>query len=301
MPNNELRARKCYRNLLNHRSGASCCAYAIGLFKVAAFILLFWAGVIRAQESRIPQGPTAGIDSFQEEAEVNPSAPCLEPPRMIQLDEYQGKFKKSVGLFARKIERKSVPRPHYKAGAVLCTLVAKDKFLLFLRNTSDPASFLSMGFNAAVDQAQNNDPSFGQGAAGYGKRFGANLAGLASGSFFGDFAYPTIFAEDPRYYPLAHGGSRRRLLHALGHAFIANRENGTHMVNASQWFSLTTVAVLSNTYHPDNRRGVAPAAQRVGYGAVEGMSFDVLREFWPEIARKLRLPFRGRQETVIRR
>jgi hypothetical protein len=268
---------------------------------MAVFVVLLWGGVIHAQESLFPQQQKSRVDFLQEEAAVNPSAPCLEPPAIIHLEEYQGKFKKSVGVFARKLERKSVPRPHYKAGAVLCTLVVKDKFLLFFRNTLDPASFLSMGFSAGLDQAHNNDPSFGQGAAGYGKRFGANFAGLASGSFFGDFVYPTIFAEDPRYYPLAHGGGRKRLLHALGHAFIANRENGTHMVNASQWFSLTTGAVLSNTYHPDNRRGVAPVAQRVAYGAVEGMGFDVLREFWPEMARKFKLPFRGQKEIVNRR
>jgi len=271
------------------------------LSRMIVFIALTWSGAIQAQESLVALRQTSGIDFSQKETQVNLTAPCLEPPAIIHWEEYQGKFKKSVGVFARKLERKSVPRPHYKAGAVLCTLVVKDKFSLFLRNTFDPASFLSVSFNAGLDQAQNNDPSVGQGAAGYGKRFGANFAGLASGSFFGDFVYPTIFAEDPRYYPLAHGGSRRRLLHALGHVFIANREDGTRMVNASQWFSLTTVAVLSNTYHPDSQRGVGPAAQRVAYGAVEGMGFDVLREFWPEIARKFKLPFRGQREIVNRR
>jgi hypothetical protein len=31
----------------------------------------------------------------------------------------------------------------------------------------------------------------------------------------------------------------------------------------------------------------------VGSGIGEGIGFDVLREFWPEIARKFKLPFRG--------
>ena len=53
------------------------------------------------------------------------------------------------------------------------------------------------------------------------------------------------------------------------------------------------VVALSNTYHPDSRRGFAPGAQRVAYIAVENMGFDILREFWPEIAHKLKLPFRG--------
>jgi hypothetical protein len=116
---------------------------------------------------------------------------------------------------------------------------------------------------------------------------------LASGSLFGDFAYPTIFREDPRYYRLAHGAGGKRLLHALGYVFVANREDGTHVVNASQWFAAVTAVALSNTYHPDNQRGFAPSAQRVGCAAAQNMGFGVLREFWPEIARKFRLPFRG--------
>jgi hypothetical protein len=271
------------------------------LSRMIVFIALTWSGVIRAQESIVAPRQTPGIDFPQEEVHVNLTARCFEPPPIVRWQDYQGKFKKSVGVFARKLERKSVPRPHYKAGAVLCTLVVKDKFILFLRNTFDPASSLSTGFNAGLDQAQNRDPSFGQGAAGYGKRFGANFADLASGSFFGDFVYPTIFAEDPRYYRLARGGGRRRLLHALGHVFVANREDGTHMVNASQWLASASVVALSNTYHPDNHRGVAPAAQRVAYVAVQNMGFDVLREFWPEIARKFKLPFRGQRGAVDQR
>jgi hypothetical protein len=271
------------------------------LFRIIVLVALSWGGAMQAQESPAVHEQKSGIDFSQEDTQVNLTAPCLEPAPIIHWEEYQGKFKKSVGVFARKLERKSVPRPHYKAGAVLCTLVVKDKFSLFLRNTFDPASFLSVSFNAGLDQAQNNDPSFGQGAAGYGKRFGANFAGLASGSFFGDFVYPTIFAEDPRYYRLAHGGGRKRLLHALAHVIVANRENGTHMVNASQWFSSASVVALSNVYHPDNQRGVGPAAQRVAYAAVQNMGFDVLREFWPEIARKFKLPFRGEREVLNQR
>ena len=267
------------------------------LSRVIVFIALPWCGVIRGQESVATLQQTSGSDLAQEEVELNVTARCLEPAPIIRWQDYQGKFKKTVGVFARKLERKSVPQPRYKAGAVLCTLQVKDKFLLFFRNTSAIGSFLSVGFNAGLDQAQNSDPSFGQGLAGYGKRFGANFADLASGSLFGDFVYPTIFSEDPRYYRLAHGSIQIRLLHALGHVFVANRENGTHMVNASQWFAAATMVALSNTYHPDNQRGFAPAAQRVAYVAAQNMSFDILREFWPEIAHKFKLPFRGRTGT----
>ena len=153
-------------------------------------------------------------------------------------------------------------------------------------------TFLSAAFDAGLDQAENTDPSFGQGAAGYGKRFGGELVDQASSEFFKDFAYPTIFVEDPRYYRLAHGSSVVRFLHAAEHVVVAHREDGRHMFNFSEWLGTASAVALADLYHPDNKPGVAPAARQVGYAFAQDIGFDVLREFWPEIARKLKLPFR---------
>jgi len=70
------------------------------------------------------------------------------------------------------------------------------------------------------------------------------------------------------------------------------------MFNFSQWLGTTSSVVLSNTYHPDNRRGFAPAAEAVGFSILQDTGFDVLREFWPEISRKLKLPFRGETQPA---
>jgi hypothetical protein len=215
---------------------------------------------------------------------------------MVRWQDYDGPLKKTVGAFAGRLERKSAHPPHYKPGAVLCSFAPKDKFILFVQDTIDPVTFLSVGFDAGTDQAQNSDPTFGQGAAGYGKRFGANFAGEASSTFFKDFAFPSLFSEDPRYYRLVHASGGRRLFHAMRHAFVAHRDNGKQMFNFSEWLGTTSAVALSNTFHPGNQRGFAPAAERVGWSVLTDVGFDVLREFWPEISRKCRLPFRGGQE-----
>jgi len=233
---------------------------------------------------------------MQEETTKNVAAPCVEPPPLVRLKDYDGPLKKIVGTFARKLERKTVHPPQYKPGAILCSLKPKDKFVLFVQDTFDPVTFLAAGFSAGLDQAENQDPTFGQGAAGYGKRLGANFADQASSKFFKDFAYPLIFSEDPRYYRLANGSGGTRFLHAVEHAFVAHHENGKRMFNFSEWLGTTSAVVLSNVYHPGNERGFAPAARAVGYSIIEDAGFDVLREFWPAISRKLRLPFRGEHE-----
>jgi hypothetical protein len=246
----------------------------------------------RAQDPPAASQPPPPVP-FPEEATKNATAPCVEPPPMVRIEDYNGPFQKLVGTFAGPLERKSVSSPRYKPGAKLCTLTPKGKFILFVKDSYDPVNFLASGFNAGLDQAEDSDPSYGQGAEGYGRRFGAEFVGEASSRFFKEFAYPSIFSEDPRYYRLAHGPAGRRLLHAVEHAVVAHRDDGKRMFNFSEWLGTTSAVVLSNTYHPDNERGFSPAAQRVTYSILQDVGFDVLREFWPEISRKLKLPFRG--------
>jgi hypothetical protein len=255
-------------------------------------------GVVGAQESPPASAQQLKADTLQEEAKKNSAAPCLEPPPMVRLEDYDGPLKKVVGTFARPLERKAVHPPQYKPGAKLCTLKLKEKFRLFVQDSFDPVTFLATGFNAGLDQAEDTDHSYGQGAEGYGQRFGAEFADQASSRFFKDFAYPWIFSEDPRYYRLARGSAKRRFLHAVEHAVVAHRDDGTRMFNFSEWLGTASTVVLSNTYHRDNERGFSPAAQRVTYSILQDMGFDVLREFWPEISKKFKLPFRGQSPPV---
>jgi hypothetical protein len=250
-----------------------------------------YIAALSAQESANPES--------QEDTVKNTAAPCLEPVPLVRWEDYQGPLQKVVGTFARKLERKSAHPHHYKPGAMLCSLEVKDKFLLFVQDTFDPVSFLSAGFNAGLDQAANQDPTFGQGAAGYAKRFGADFAGQTVSRFFGDFPYPTAFSEDPRYYRLGHGSTGRRLLHATQHVFVAHRDSGRRMFNFTEWLGTASAVALNNAYHPGNEHGFGPAARQVGYSVVQDMGFDVLREFWPEIARKLHMPFRDMREQAV--
>lgn len=226
-----------------------------------------------------------------------PRGGCMQPAPMVTFQNYTGPFSRTAVLFERKLERRSVKEVQYKAGARLCTFAVKQKFLLFIDDSDDPITILTAAFNAGIDQAENNDPQIGQGAAGYGKRFLADYTDEASGSFFKFFLYPTIFREDPRYYRLGRGGFGRRLYHAVEHIAVAHSENGVRMPNISDWFGSVSAASLSNLYHPGNRRGFNATAENVGWSFANEVGFDVLREFWPEIAKKFKLPFRGQNQV----
>jgi hypothetical protein len=275
------------------RSRLGFCA-SLGIVLLAASS---WNGQAHAQAPPISD-PQASESPAPLPAGTTESTatPCLPQPPLVRLQDYDGPLKKTVGLFSRKLELKAVPPPHGQPGVTVCSLHLDDKFLLFVRDTFEPVTFATAGFDAGIDQADNRDPSFGQGVSGYGKRFGANFADQASLKLFKDFAYPAIFSEDPRYYRLIHASAGRRLLHAVDHAFVAHGDNGAVMFNASEWLGTASEVALSNMYHPGNERGFAPAAQQVGYSVLEDMGVDILREFWPEISHKLKLPFRDELE-----
>lgn len=239
--------------------------------------ILAWDGALCAQDAGVRREPL--LEVHKQDVPKIVGVPCVEPAPMVSLRDYNGPLKKAVGLFGRALERKAVHAPHYKSGTVLCSLELKDKFVLFVQDSLDQVTFVSSGFWAGIDQASNRDPTFGQGAAGYGKRFATNFADQASSRFFKDFAYPSIFSEDPPYYRLAHGKVRKRLLHAVGHVFVAHRADGTQMPNYSKWSGTVRGVTLSNAYHPANERDAGSVARRAGSWVVQDIGFDVVREF----------------------
>ncbi len=212
---------------------------------------------------------------------------------MVRWQDYNGPLAKVVGIVGEKIDRTSVRVPHYKPGVMLCSLGVKDKFALFVHDSTTPLTLLSDAFNAGLDQAENSQPRFGQGLRGYGRRLGADAASDTSTRFFSEFLFPTILSEDPRYYRLGHGSVGHRLLHALGHTVIAHQDSGRQMPNISEWAGTTAGVLLSGLYHPGTTHGPSSIAWHVSLNVLQNAGFDVLGEFWPEIAHKFHVPFRA--------
>ena len=54
---------------------------------------------------------------------------------------------------------------------------------------------------------------------------------------------------------------------------------------------------MGRTYHTSGAPGFPPVARAVTYFAAQEMGFDILREFWPEIAHKLKMPLPRHSRT----
>jgi len=229
-------------------------------------------------------------------AMAQPVQPCAKSPEPFDVDDYTGPFNELVARFSQRVEKATVHVPRHHFSLRPCAMNAGEKFRLFVDQQLDPINFLGAGLDAAQAQADWDDRPFGQGGSGYSKRLAASLADNATGDFFGVFLYPAIFHQDPRYYRLGQGSVKARLGHALQHRFMATSDSGKPMFNFSEWCGTVSAKTLGNMYHPGNPRGFGPTASRVGFSVANDMAWDVLREFWPEIAHKFKLPFRTRPE-----
>ncbi len=97
-------------------------------------------------------------------------------------------------------------------------LTPKQKFTLAWKDTVDPVTFGVTAAVAGIEQAADQYGGYGQGADGYGKRYGAAYADLVTGTFIGSAILPSLLKQDPRYFYRGTGSTRERLLYAIASA-----------------------------------------------------------------------------------
>ncbi len=167
-------------------------------------------------------------------------------------------------------------------------LNTRQKFELAWKSTVDPVTFVATGAIAGIEQANNDFKGYGQGAQGYGKRYGASYGDLAIGTFIGSAILPSLLKQDPRYFYKGTGGTRSRILYALGNAVICKGDNGRWQPNYSNVIGNFAAGGISNFYYPsgDQGAGLALESGAIGIGVSAGVNLlqeFVLRKFTPSI------------------
>ena len=159
-------------------------------------------------------------------------------------------------------------------------LDAKQKFHLGWKFIIDPVSFGITGLIAGVEQASNSYSGYGQGAQGYGKRYGAAYADFVSGTFFGNVIFPALLKQDPRYFYKGTGSKKSRLLYALANAVICKGDNGRWQPNYSNVLGSLAAGGLSNLYYPAaNRNGIGLTFENTAIGLAGSAGSAVVEEF----------------------
>jgi hypothetical protein len=168
-------------------------------------------------------------------------------------------------------------------------LSAGAKFKVVARGSFDYIEFPWYAFLSGLSQAENSEPGYGQGAAGYGKRFGAAIADGTIENFMTQAILPSILRQDPRYYQLGEGSFWHRTGYAVSRIFVTRSDAGTTQFNFSEIFgSAISSGISTYSYHPRSDRTVDNTLKvwgtQVGYDTLT----LVVKEFWPDIRRHFR-------------
>jgi hypothetical protein len=169
-------------------------------------------------------------------------------------------------------------------------ITPKRKFYIASKDSFDYPVILLSGAFAALYQLEDQDPSFGQGLKGYGKRMAASYGDQAIGNLMTEAIFPSLLHEDPRYFRMGSGGGStwRRARYAVTRVFVVRTDKGNWRFNFSEWLGNGATVGISSLYYPAETRNVTDNMQKLGLQIGTDAISQVLKEFWPDWKRKLR-------------
>lgn len=173
-----------------------------------------------------------------------------------------------------------------------------DKFKVVALGSFDYVEYPWWGVLAALSQATNGDPAYGQGWKAYAKRYGNTAGDSIVENFMVGAVFPSVLKQDPRYYQSGQGGFMRRTGYSISRIFVTRTDSGSTQFNFSEIFGAGTAAAISTyTYHPKSTyvNGKFVGSERTFSNVAQTWSTQigldtltlVVKEFWPDIHRKM--------------
>jgi hypothetical protein len=244
------------------------------------------AASVRAQEQEPPRGVSPLIqDNQQPDSTANEKSPLPDSPAPQANPADTNNTNNQIGQQPKRILGII---PNYRAVSAnthLPPLDLKDKFWLATQDTFDYSDFIFVGGLAAISFAQNSQPSFGRGAAGYGRYYWRIFVDGANENYMTEAIVPALTREDPRYYTLGKGGFFKRTGYAVTRLLITRTDSGKNTFNISEIAGAGAAAGIGNAYYPRQGNTFVKTYQRWGTQVGLDGLFNVTKEFWPDIDR----------------
>jgi hypothetical protein len=167
-------------------------------------------------------------------------------------------------------------------------LTTGEKFKLQVRSQFDYFEIPWYGILAGFSQARNTSAGYGQGAAGYGKRYVSEWGDGTIQNFMVGAVFASALQQDPRYYVLGKGSFWHRAGYSVSRIVVTRTDSGGAEFNGSQIFGGALAAGISTySYHPRQQRTLRNAASLWGTQIGLDTFTQGIKEFWPDIQRKL--------------
>jgi len=157
-----------------------------------------------------------------------------------------------------------------------------ERFRIYRHSVFNPDSLLAPALGAAIAQASNEPPEWGQGASGYGTRLASGYGRMVISRSI-RFGVAALDHEDPRFTYSNETGFWRRFRYASVRFVWARTDSGGRMPAFSRFAGAYGAAFIANSWYPESRANSGHALMRGSTALAAGYTWNVFREFWPDI------------------
>src|SRR6266481_8860467 len=164
-------------------------------------------------------------------------------------------------------------------------LTPREKYILAYHQTVDFSAHIGNAFQAALQQASNGQPHYGQGWGPYAQRFGAAEADQVTSAFFIFGFLPHVLKQDPRYFRRGQGSPWSRIAYAASRTVIARTDAGNSTFNTPQVLGQLLQQGISTAYYPPQDRSVNGVFQDWGINLAYNTAYNALKEYYPDFLR----------------
>jgi hypothetical protein len=162
-------------------------------------------------------------------------------------------------------------------------LTTKGKFTIAWHQFFDESAHFGNVIQAALSQAANGIPHYGQGWGAFGERFLAQEGDQFTGSMLIYGVLPTVLHQDPRYFRKGRGSPASRIWYAATRVVITRTDSGNPTFNASQVFGQLGQAAISLSYYPQQDRDVHGLFVGWAINQAYNIGWNQLKEFTPDL------------------
>ena len=165
-------------------------------------------------------------------------------------------------------------------------ITAGQKITIAFKDSFDWPVYPTAALFATLYHIEDQNPSFGEGMQGWAKRFGTAYGDQMIGNMMTEGFVPALIHQDPRYFRIGEGTKKYRAWYAATRIFVTKTDSGRNWFNVPEWGGNSIAVAISNAYYPDTR-DVSDNVQKLLIACATDAFSNVLKEFWPDVKRRL--------------
>ena len=165
-------------------------------------------------------------------------------------------------------------------------MTRQERLGMYVTGLVSPVSIATAAAAAGISQAHNTPEEWGGGAEAYGKRVGNVFAQHVIRDTL-QYGVSAALHEDNRYFVSGESGFMRRTKYAVMSTFLARHDNGNRFISFSRIGASAGTAFISRAWQPPSENRAGDGAVSFGINMASQVGFNVLREFWPDMKRRI--------------